>query len=52
MVVIMPLSPFLKVLRGVFNDGVGLGGHMVGLAIVGAWALAAFGLAVKRFRWT
>jgi len=51
-VVLMPLSPFLKALRGVFNDGVGLGNHVMGLAIVGVWALAAFGLAVKRFRWT
>ena len=47
----MPLAPFLKALRAVFNDGAGLAGHGLGLAIVAAWGLAAFFLAVKRFRW-
>ena len=51
-VVVLPLSPYLKALRAVFNDGAGLGSHLVGLAIVAAWAVAAFGLAVKRFKWT
>jgi hypothetical protein len=35
----------------VFNDGASLAGHGLGLMIVGAWALAAFILAVRRFRW-
>ncbi len=47
----LPLAPFLKALRAVFNDGAGLTGHGLGLAIVAAWGLAAFFLAVKRFRW-
>jgi len=47
----MPLAPFLKALRAVFNDGAGLAGHGLGLGIVAAWGLAAFLLAVKRFRW-
>jgi hypothetical protein len=38
-------------LRGVFNDGATLAGHGVGLAILGAWAVLSFVLAVKRFRW-
>jgi ABC-type multidrug transport system permease subunit len=47
----LPLSPFLKVLRAIFNDGAGLAGHGLGLAILGAWATGAFLLAVKKFRW-
>ncbi|NWJ39989.1 MAG: ABC transporter permease [Geothrix sp.] len=47
----MPLAPFIRALRAVFNDGAGLAGHGVGLVIVLAWGLAAFVLAVRRFRW-
>ena len=50
-VAVMPLAPFLRALRAVFNDGAGLAGHGLGLGIVAAWGLAAFALAVKRFRW-
>ena len=50
-VAIMPLAPFIRALRAVFNDGNSLAGHGAGLAIVAAWALAAFALAVRRFRW-
>jgi len=50
-VVVLPLSPYIKALRGIFNDGAGLGDHLAGLAIVGIWALLAFGVAVKRFKW-
>jgi ABC-2 type transport system permease protein len=50
-VFILPLSPFLRVLRAVFNDGGTLSGHGAGLAILGAWAVLSFFLAVKRFRW-
>jgi ABC-2 type transport system permease protein len=50
-VFILPLSPFLRVLRAVFNDGATLAGHGVGLAILGAWAILSFYFAVKRFRW-
>ena len=48
----MPLAPFIRALRAVFNDGGSLAGHGLGLAIVAAWGLAAFFLAVKRFRWS
>lgn len=50
-VALMPLAPFLRALRAVFNDGGTLVGHGAGLAIVGAWGLAAFLLALRRFRW-
>jgi ABC-2 type transport system permease protein len=50
-VFILPLSPYLRVLRAVFNDGATLAGHGVGLAILGSWAILMFALAVKRFRW-
>jgi ABC transporter DrrB family efflux protein len=50
-VALMPLAPFIRALRAVFNDGASLAGHGLGLVIVGAWALAAFILAVRRFRW-
>lgn len=50
-VFILPLSPFLRVLRAVFNDGATLAGHGAGLAVLGAWTVLSFFLAVKRFRW-
>jgi ABC transporter DrrB family efflux protein len=51
-VVVLPLSPYIKALRAVFNDGSGLAAHVGGLAVVAVWTLLAFGLAVKRFKWT
>jgi ABC-2 type transport system permease protein len=50
-VTILPLSPFLRALRAVFNDGAGLAGHGLGLLIVAGWAVASFFLALRRFRW-
>jgi len=50
-VLIMPLSPFLRALRAVFNDGATLAGHAAGLAIVAGWAVLSFAIAVRRFRW-
>jgi len=50
-VFVLPLSPYLRVLRAVFNDGATLAGHGVGLTILAAWAVLSFVLAVKRFRW-
>jgi ABC-2 type transport system permease protein len=47
----LPLAPFIRALRAVFNDGASLAGHGLGLVIVAAWGLAAFVLAVRRFRW-
>jgi ABC transporter DrrB family efflux protein len=50
-VLILPLSPFLRALRAVYNDGATLQGHLAGLAILAAWAVLSFVFAVKRFRW-
>jgi len=50
-VVALPLSPYLKALRAVFNDGAGLDGHGAGLAIVAAWTAGCFLIAVKKFNW-
>lgn len=47
----LPLSPFLKTLRAIFNDGAGLAGHGLGMTILGIWATGAFLLALKKFRW-
>lgn len=47
----LPLSPFLKTLRAIFNDGAGLAGHGMGMAILGIWATGAFLLALKKFKW-
>ena len=51
MVAILPLAPFLRVLRAVFNDGSGLMGHGPELVIIAAWGLFTFLLALRRFRW-
>ncbi len=48
---ILPLAPFLTTLRAVFNDGASLAGHGLALAVVGAWAVVTFLVAVRRFRW-
>jgi ABC-2 type transport system permease protein len=50
-VLILPLSPFLRALRAVYNDGATLQGHVFGLTILAAWAVLSFVFAVKRFRW-
>ncbi len=50
-VFVLPLAPFLRMLRAVFNDGATLAGHGTGLAILATWAVLSFILAVKRFRW-
>jgi len=51
-VIALPLSPYVKTLRAVFNDGAGLAEHRLGLLLVAAWTMAAFSFAVKRFRWS
>jgi ABC-2 type transport system permease protein len=50
-VLILPLSPFLRALRAVYNDGATLRGHASGLMILAGWAALSFLFAVKRFRW-
>jgi ABC transporter DrrB family efflux protein len=48
---VLPLAPFLRALRAIYNDGATLAGHITGLVIVAAWALVCFMIAVRRFRW-
>jgi ABC-2 type transport system permease protein len=48
---VLPLAPYLRMLRAVYNDGATLAGHGSGIAILAVWAVACFILAVKRFRW-
>lgn len=50
-VLVMPLAPFLRALRAVYNDGSTLAGHALGLGIVAAWAFVSFAIAVRRFKW-
>ncbi|BDU76772.1 ABC transporter permease [Mesoterricola sediminis] len=50
-VVALPLSPYLKALRAVFNDGAGLAGHGLELALVGVWTALCFGVALRKFSW-
>jgi ABC-2 type transport system permease protein len=50
-VTVLPLAPYLRVLRAVFNDGASLAGHGAGLGVLAVWAVLSFALAVKRFRW-
>ncbi|MBI4912316.1 MAG: ABC transporter permease [Acidobacteria bacterium] len=47
-----PLAPFLRALRGIFNDGASLLAYGPQMAILAAWGLLAFALALRRFRWT
>ncbi|MDR3670615.1 MAG: ABC transporter permease [Holophaga sp.] len=50
-VVVLPLSPYLKTLRAVFNDGAGMAGHWAQMAIVAAWTAACFLVALKKLKW-
>ena len=50
-VLVLPLSPFIRALRAVYNDGATLQEHISGLAILAAWAALSFLFAVKRFKW-
>ncbi len=47
----MPLTPLVRTLRVVFNDGEGLTGHWSAMAVLAGWGCVAFFLAVRRFRW-
>jgi ABC-2 type transport system permease protein len=47
----LPLTPLLKAFRAVFNDGASLMSQGPAIALVGAWTVVLFLLAVKRFRW-
>jgi ABC-type multidrug transport system permease subunit len=48
---LLPLTPLLRVLRAIFNDGAGLAGQWAGIALVAGWTLVLFILASRRFKW-
>jgi ABC-type multidrug transport system permease subunit len=48
----LPLTALIDALRGVVLDGVGLAGVARELAILGAWGLGGFAIALRIFRWT
>lgn len=49
---LLPLTPLLDSLRGVMLDGNSLTQHPIELALILAWTLGTFGLALWCFRWT
>jgi len=48
---LLPLTPLLRVLRAIFNDGAGFANQWRPIGIVGAWTVVLFGAATRRFRW-
>src|SRR5262245_13397758 len=47
----LPLTALNNALRGVMLEGAGLSAHAGELAVLAAWGLVSFGLALKLFRW-
>ena len=47
----LPLTVVNNALRAIMNEGAGLGASAAPLAILGAWTLVAFVLALRMFRW-
>jgi ABC-2 type transport system permease protein len=47
----LPLTQLNDGLRAVMNDGAGFSAILVPCAILSAWGLAAFGIALRYFRW-
>ena len=48
---LLPLTPLLKSLRAVFNDGASLTSQGTSITIMGAWTAVLFILATRRFKW-
>jgi len=48
---ILPLTALNDALRAVMNDGASLGASATGIAILSAWGLVSFVVALKIFRW-
>jgi ABC-type multidrug transport system permease subunit len=48
----LPLSPLVDGLRLVTQEGASLAGVATHLAILGAWAVVSFAIAMRLFRWT
>jgi ABC-type polysaccharide/polyol phosphate export permease len=47
----LPLTALNQALRGIMTEGRGLAGVALELAILAAWGLASFAVALKIFRW-
>lgn len=47
----LPLTALVDALRLVYNEGTGVLGAATDLAILGAWMVAGFVIAARRFRW-
>jgi len=48
---VLPLTALIDGLRAVMNDGEGFDGVVKNLAILAAWGVVSFVLALKLFRW-
>jgi ABC-2 type transport system permease protein len=48
---VLPLTALNDTLRAVMNDGASLGANAAGVAILSAWGLISFLIALKIFRW-
>jgi ABC-2 type transport system permease protein len=48
---LLPLTPLLKSLRAVFNDGAGLASQGPSILIMAVWTVVLFILAARRFKW-
>ncbi|HLT59232.1 MAG TPA: ABC transporter permease [Limnochordales bacterium] len=48
---VLPLTPLVEAMRAVVTQGESLAAHAAGLLYLGAWAVAAAVVAVRRFRW-
>jgi ABC-type multidrug transport system permease subunit len=47
----LPLTALNQALRGVINEGLGPAGILPQLAVLAAWGVVSFAVALKFFRW-
>lgn len=47
----LPLTPLINAIRGVMLDGVGIASLTTEIAIISAWGILSFALALRLFRW-
>jgi len=48
---VLPLTPLLKSLRAVFNDGASLASQLPSIEIMSVWTVILFIFATRRFKW-
>jgi hypothetical protein len=48
---LLPLTPLLKALRSVFNDGASLASQSPSIMIIAVWTVVLFVGATRRFKW-